>query len=1344
MSETTLQNGYYYGDVSQTNGEPVPNTAPALVIAAGDTDLIAADTSVFLGGQVDNAGTLAMGGTTGHPAYLYINGGAVQGNVTYDTVLTLEGGGTVLLSDTADGNFIGEPNAFTGAVLINVDNTITGAGQFENFHSNNGVAVTNESAGIIDASGLNPLIVSESAIVFPLVNDGRMEATNNGGLLFINQQIVQVSSGTILAAGAGDNVYLEDNSDINGGVLQATGGGSFVAALSDVSHDFGDTLDGSTAAVVIETGTNLVLEDGLVLNLLGTIENQGTIVVAGVGGATEINLEAPDVTLTGGGTVVFSDSANNKISNANNGNLINADNIIAGAGVFTSNGNSGGFGITNQSAGVIDGTGTLNAMVLQSASYVNAGLVEATGLGGLELLSATLDQSGGGTLAAVGAGDNVYLDASSVIGGTLASRNGGIIHAVVGAHEASVTLDGSTAAVHIALGTDLQADDAEGVNLLGTIYNAGSILLAGTGDSTGIVAGSATVALRGGGQVFLSDNAQNYISGNGELINIDNIISGAGSINGISNAAAGVIEANGTVNALIIGGSNANAGMIEAAGTGGLEVLSATVDQSGGGTLAAVGAGDNVYLDTSSIIGGTLASSGGGAFHAVAGSHDASATLDGSTAAVHIAVGTDVQVDDGEALNLLGTIYNAGSIVLAGTADSTILALAGGTEVLQGSGIVSLGGAGNSIGYGNEGDTLVNAGNTILGVGQIGDYFDTYFTNQAAGIVDASSSNGALVLNDGAYLNENDGLFEATGGGSLDIFRLLTIGATGTVAAFGTGGVIFDGGSNLLNDSAGTLSGGTYIAAAAGGTATVSLAGGQAVSVDAADIILSGTNAAFTTNGAGLQSSLTEVSTGTLQIDSTSFDSAQMLKVDASGWLFLANGTLSGGLTNEGTIFGYGTISTGIDNSGAIVADGGTLTLSGAVDTSGTLYIDYGAGLELGAGSPDAIDFNSADIGAADLIIDAASQSVGSISGFSAGDTIILDGFTEASFSYVSGAGLEISDDATTITLDIAGTFSTGSFGVTPVAEGTEILLCYLRGTRIMTPSGEVPVEELHIGDPVVTRFGGTQTIKWIGRQSFGNVFVHKNRAQIPVRIAAGALGRELPKRDLYISPGHSMLLGGILVLAQTLLNGVTITQAWGDEDIHYYQLEFEAHDCVLAEGAWSESFADGPGMRGIFHNAAAFYETFPAYRAPDQFSMCAPRPQSGPALEAALRPVLALADPGKAAGSIRGWIDHADGEVVEGWAVDAAAPAYPVSLDVVLGDWVLGTTLACGYREDLAKSGFRQGWCRFLFPLPENFPLSARRHLQVRRAGGGAGLPMTAQCLQGLGIGAENWRLAG
>lgn len=124
---------------------------------------------------------------------------------------------------------------------------------------------------------------------------------------------------------------------------------------------------------------------------------------------------------------------------------------------------------------------------------------------------------------------------------------------------------------------------------------------------------------------------------------------------------------------------------------------------------------------------------------------------------------------------------------------------------------------------------------------------------------------------------------------------------------------------------------------------------------------------------------------------------------------------------------------------------------------------------------------------------------------------------------------------------------------------------CYLRGTRILTDRGEATVETLCIGDAAVTRWGGLQPIKWIGRRSFEPGVLDWCGA--PVRISAGALGGGLPRRDLWISPGHSMLVGDVLLLANNLVNGVTIAQDLTLERVDYYQIETESHDCVLARG---------------------------------------------------------------------------------------------------------------------------------------------------------------------------------
>ena len=280
--------------------------------------------------------------------------------------------------------------------------------------------------------------------------------------------------------------------------------------------------------------------------------------------------------------------------------------------------------------------------------------------------------------------------------------------------------------------------------------------------------------------------------------------------------------------------------------------------------------------------------------------------------------------------------------------------------------------------------------------------------------------------------------------------------------------------------------------------------------------------------------------------------------------------------------------------------------------------------------------------------------------------------------------------------------------------------LCHLAGTNILTPTGERRIETLRVGDEVVTRFGGTQRIKWIGEQHYDARFITKNPEKIPVKITQGALGNNLPQRDLYLSPGHSLLLGEVLLLAKDLVNGVTITQGKSQGVVSYYNIELASHDCVLAEGSWSETYADCADLRRSFHNAASYWARFPYVPAPADPVLCAPRPRRGDMFTAALAPVAIQAEMLTRPGPAIGYVEQT-GDEITGWAFDPNNPELPLRLHVYAGPALLGTCFAHEDRPDLRAAGFGAGRNGFRYRLPAHLDPAA---ITVRRAITGTILP--------------------
>ena len=87
------------------------------------------------------------------------------------------------------------------------------------------------------------------------------------------------------------------------------------------------------------------------------------------------------------------------------------------------------------------------------------------------------------------------------------------------------------------------------------------------------------------------------------------------------------------------------------------------------------------------------------------------------------------------------------------------------------------------------------------------------------------------------------------------------------------------------------------------------------------------------------------------------------------------------------------------------------------------------------------------------------------------------------------------------------------------------------------------------------------------------------------MRVMQGALGDNLPRRDLLLSGDHCLFLDGRLYPAKLLINGMTIIRDLSLKAVSYHHIELEDHAVMLAEGVAAETYLD-TGNRAFFSNA--------------------------------------------------------------------------------------------------------------------------------------------------------------
>ncbi|MQQ07286.1 type I secretion protein [Epibacterium sp. SM1979] len=165
--------------------------------------------------------------------------------------------------------------------------------------------------------------------------------------------------------------------------------------------------------------------------------------------------------------------------------------------------------------------------------------------------------------------------------------------------------------------------------------------------------------------------------------------------------------------------------------------------------------------------------------------------------------------------------------------------------------------------------------------------------------------------------------------------------------------------------------------------------------------------------------------------------------------------------------------------------------------------------------------------------------------------------------------------------------------GTATFSEIENVIPCFTPGTLIATPEGERRVEDLQVGDRVITRDNGIQEIRWFGQRHMTGAELSENAKLQPILIRQGALGNGLPERDMMVSPNHRVLVANdktalyfedreVLVAAKHLvgLEGVDAVEA---DSVTYIHFMFDQHEVVLSDGSWTESFQPGDQtLRGL------------------------------------------------------------------------------------------------------------------------------------------------------------------
>ena len=349
-------------NAGNTNTASVTVADPAGV-AGNPINLALTDPS---GGQATGPITLTF---TGVPSDWSLNQGTNLGNGTWAVQTNDLSALTVLTAAT-----------YTGAMVLGVTETWTNANgsigtatvadNVEAYAPGTPIFALSGNDTLTGAGGNNEYVFAQ-----PIGNDtiynfnaatdkiDLIGFANIAGFNDIKGNIADDGHGdTVITIGAGETITLQ---------------GVSAASLTAADFVFNQT-------PVVENAGNMVVSDGAVLPLSGTIDNTGTIALNSTGDQTELQIVGDGVTLQGGGQVTLSGAAV-IIGTGSAAVLTNVDNTISGAGQIGSG--DGTLTLINETHGTIDANVAAGTFTLETGTTItNNGVLEALNGGTLQIL----------------------------------------------------------------------------------------------------------------------------------------------------------------------------------------------------------------------------------------------------------------------------------------------------------------------------------------------------------------------------------------------------------------------------------------------------------------------------------------------------------------------------------------------------------------------------------------------------------------------------------------------------------------------------------------------------------------------------------------------------------------------------------------------------------------------------------------------------------------------------------------------------------------------------------------------------------------------------------------------